>query len=62
MEIIGSEVILHCCSSIPNLLAQAQANFIPGINLENYLQYTRIQRQIISHLLTLAVSTNVIPI
>lgn len=35
----------------------AQATIPPGINLENFLEYTPIQRQLISHLLTLGVSS-----
>ncbi len=57
MDIISDGVILYYFSSITTFFAQSQANFIPGINLENYLEYTPIQRQLISHLLTLGVST-----
>ena len=39
------------------VLAQAiPENLPPGINMENFLVYTPIQRQLISHLLTLGVS------
>ncbi|MGF1487884.1 MAG: bacteriorhodopsin [Prochloraceae cyanobacterium] len=41
---------------LSDLFAQT-ANAVPGINMENFLEYTPIQRQLISHLLTLGVST-----
>ncbi|MGV2829446.1 bacteriorhodopsin [Myxosarcina sp. GI1(2024)] len=48
--------LLSYSSSMSNFLAQAQVDFPPGINMENFLTYTPIQRQLISHLLTLGVS------
>lgn len=47
-------------SLLPDFAFIAQAipeNIPPGINMENWLVYTPIQRQLVSHLLTLGVST-----
>ena len=46
--------LLSYSSSVTDTLAQVGSP--PGVNLENFLEYTPIQRQLISHLLTLGVS------